>query len=222
MAILEDYPKATGAPGIPPRWTRSAKDIVGTAYATSSRVWYTLSSGVLNEIYFPTIDMPQVRDMQFLVTDGESFFDEERRDMVSETEYLGEHGLGVHITSGDRQNRYWIFKEIIADPHQPCLLIDTRFECIDPALAGKLHLYVLLAPHLAVGGWGNNGNARADRRSRISDREQKWHLARDQRQRSVRRAFMRLCRHHRRMAGPQQQLQTRSSLRRRTRTATSR
>ncbi|HXN85832.1 MAG TPA: glycoside hydrolase family 15 protein [Candidatus Binataceae bacterium] len=159
MAILENSPKATGAPGIPPRWTRSAKDIVGTAYATSSRVWYTLSSGVLNEIYFPTIDMPQVRDMQFLVTDGESFFDEERRDMVSETEYLGEHGLGVRITSGDRQNRYWIFKEIIADPHQPCVLIDTRFECIDPALAGKLHLYVLLAPHLAVGGWNNNGNA---------------------------------------------------------------
>ena len=110
MAILEDSPKATGAPGIAPRWTRSAKDIVGTAYATASRVWYTLSSGVLNEIYYPTIDMPQVRDLQFLVTDGESFFDEERRDMISETEYLGDHGLGVHITSGDRQNRYWIFR----------------------------------------------------------------------------------------------------------------
>ena len=27
MAILEYEPKAFGAPGIPPRWTRSAKDI---------------------------------------------------------------------------------------------------------------------------------------------------------------------------------------------------
>ena len=53
MAILEYEPKAYGAPGIPPRWTRSAKDIVGTAYSTSSRIWFTASAGVLNEIYYP-------------------------------------------------------------------------------------------------------------------------------------------------------------------------
>ena len=65
---------AFGRPGIPPRWTSSAKEGVGTAYATASRVWFTLSHGILNEIYYPTIDRPQVRDMQFLITDGETFF----------------------------------------------------------------------------------------------------------------------------------------------------
>ncbi len=159
MAILEYEPKAWGAPGSPPRWTRSAKDIVGTAYATSSRIWYTASAGVINEIYFPTIDLPQVRDLQFLVSDGESFFHDERRDMLSKTEYLSDYGLGVRITSQDRENRYRIIKEIIADPHQPCLLIDARLESDDPAFLARLHLYVLLAPHLGVGGWGNNGNA---------------------------------------------------------------
>ena len=159
MATLEYAPKAVGGPGSPPRWTRSAKDIVGTAYATSSRLWYTASAGVINEIYFPTIDMPQVRDLQFLVSDGESFFHEERRDMLSETQYLGEYGLGVRITSCDRENRYRIIKEIITDPHQPCLLIDARLESDDPAFLARLHLYVLLAPHLGVGGWGNNGHA---------------------------------------------------------------
>src|SRR5271163_492653 len=106
MAILENQPKAYGAPGIPPRWTRSAKDIVGTAYSTASHVWFTISNGVLNEIYFPTIDMPQVRDLQFLVSDGESFFNEQRRDMDSTTEYLGDYGLGARIVSSDRENRY--------------------------------------------------------------------------------------------------------------------
>src|SRR5580698_2930124 len=159
MAILEYDPKAYGQPGIPPRWTRSAKDIVGTAYSTSSRIWYTASAGVINEIYFPTIDLPQVRDLQFLVSDGESFFHDERRDMQSATEYLGERGLGVRITSHDRAGRYRIVKEIIAEPHQSCLLIDARLEGDDPAFLARLHLYVLLAPHLAVGGWGNNGNA---------------------------------------------------------------
>jgi glucoamylase len=159
MAILENQPKAFGAPGIPPRWTRSAKDIVGTAYSTSSRIWYTASAGVINEIYFPTIDLPQIRDLQFLVSDGESFFHEERRDMASETEYLDEYGLAVRIITRDRSDRYRLIKEIIADPHLPCLLIDARLEADDPEILAKLHLYVLLAPHLNVGGWGNNGNA---------------------------------------------------------------
>src|SRR5207244_8265752 len=73
--------EAFGRPGMPPRWTSSSKEGVGTAYSTSSRVWFTISHGILNEIYFPTIDHPQIRDMQFLVTDGKSFFHEERRDL---------------------------------------------------------------------------------------------------------------------------------------------
>ena len=49
---------AFGAPGMPPRWTSSEKQTVGTAYSASSRVWYTISHGILNEIYYPTIDRP--------------------------------------------------------------------------------------------------------------------------------------------------------------------
>jgi len=65
---------APGGPGLPPRWTRGAKDAVGTAYSTASRVWYTLAAGILTEVYYPTIDTPQIRDLQFLVTDGATFF----------------------------------------------------------------------------------------------------------------------------------------------------
>jgi glucoamylase len=79
--------------------------------------------------------------------------------MQSTTDYLDERGLGVRITSRDPAGRYQIVKEIIAEPHQSCLLIDARLEGDDPTFLARLHLYVLLAPHLAVGGWGNNGNA---------------------------------------------------------------
>lgn len=50
---------AFGSPGIPPRWTSSQKDGIGTAYSSASRVWFTISHGILNEIYYPTIDRPQ-------------------------------------------------------------------------------------------------------------------------------------------------------------------
>ncbi len=158
MATIEDSPKAFGAPGIPPRWTRSAKDVIGTAYSASSRIWFTVSKGVINEIYYPTIDLPQVRDLQFLVSDGETFFHEERRDMNVETEYLAGCGLGIKVTTSNPEKGYRLVKEIITDPHQPCLLIDVRLEG-DPTVLSRLHLYVLLAPHLGVGGWGNYGNA---------------------------------------------------------------
>jgi glucoamylase len=157
MARLEYTPVATGGPGIEPRWTHSAKDIIGTAYSTSSRIWFTVSRGVLSEIYFPTLDRPQIRDLQFLITDGESFFHDAHRNLISRTEYLGEHGLGVRITNSDLLGRYQLVAEVIADPHQPCILIDTQLEG-DPAFLRKLHVYVLVAPHLEVGGWGNNGN----------------------------------------------------------------
>ena len=62
---------APGGPGIEPRWTRGAKDAVGTAYSVSSRLWYTLANGIITEIYYPTIDSPQVRDLQYLISDGD-------------------------------------------------------------------------------------------------------------------------------------------------------
>jgi len=61
--------RAFGKPGLPPAWTPSTKEAVGTAYSTASRVWFTLADGIITECYFPTIDHPQIRDIQFLVTD---------------------------------------------------------------------------------------------------------------------------------------------------------
>ncbi len=147
---------AFGAPGIDPRWTRSDKSAVGTAYSASSRVWFTLAAGVLSEIYFPTIDSPQTRDLQYLVTDGENFFHDERRDTRFELEQLSDHSLGFRMTNTNDQFGYRIVKEIIADPHYPCLLVHTRLEG-DESLLQRLKLYALLAPHLEGGGRGNTG-----------------------------------------------------------------
>ena len=146
---------AFGAPGIPGRWTSSSKDGVGTAYSASSRVWYTISHGILNEVYYPSIDSPQIRDLQLLITDGETFFHEERRDLPARTEALDHNSLGFRITSADPEGRYALQKEIAADPHQSCVLLHVRLQAA-PEWEGKLQVYVLLAPHLEGGGAGNS------------------------------------------------------------------
>ncbi|HBY93307.1 MAG TPA: glucan 1,4-alpha-glucosidase [Chloroflexi bacterium] len=147
---------APGGPGSAPRWTRGDKDAVGTAYSTSSRVWYTLSRGILNEVYYPTIDRPQIRDLQYLITDGKTFFHDEQRHLESWVEALSPHGLGVRVTSTSPAYGYRIVKEIIADPHESCVLIHTRVEA-EPDTRRQLRLFVLCAPHLEVGGWDNSG-----------------------------------------------------------------
>ena len=115
--------RAPGGPGIEPRWTHGAKVAVGTAYSTSSRVWYTLDAGCVTEVYYPTIDTPQIRDLQFLFTDGETFFHDERRNFTSEIDCVSEAALGFEVTNRENEGRYTVYKTILGDPYQNCLLI---------------------------------------------------------------------------------------------------
>ena len=68
--------------GIEPRWTSSAKSGVGTALNLHSRVWFTLSHGILNEVYYPRVDQACTRDLGLLVTDGVAYFSEEKRHCI--------------------------------------------------------------------------------------------------------------------------------------------
>ena len=156
MALLRTARQAFGHPGIPPRWTRSAKDAVGTAAAAASRVWFTMSRGVLNEVYYPTVDRPQIRDLQYLITDGKTFVHDERRHLKSTSEYIDRHSLGVRVTSVDPEGRYRLEKEIVTNPDQACVLIRTLVTVLDTSLE-TLRLFALLAPHLDGGGDGNSG-----------------------------------------------------------------
>jgi glucoamylase len=150
--------EAFGTPGMEPRWTSSVKDAVGTAYSASSRVWFTTSHGILNEIYHPTIDRAQVRDMEFLVTDGETFVHEEKRDLLSSFEYIHPEALGVRYVNRDPDGRYALTKEIICDPHHSVVLTRVRLEGHE-GLLRRLKVYALLAPHLDDGGASNTARA---------------------------------------------------------------
>jgi glucoamylase len=148
---------AFGALGIEPRWTSSAKEGVGTAYHTSCRVWFTLSHGIVNEIYYPHVDQPNTRDFQFLISDGETFCHEEKRDLTHTIEYPERDCLLYRLTNSEPDGRYRVIKHVFADPHQSVLLVHTKVEVFDDSLRGKLRLYALLAPHIAGFGAGNSG-----------------------------------------------------------------
>src|SRR3954452_7032133 len=66
---------APGAPGISPTWTSSAKDIVGCALG-QARLWFTIGFGIVNEVYYPRVDLPQIRDLGFIVAGSDGFWSE--------------------------------------------------------------------------------------------------------------------------------------------------
>ncbi len=162
---------AFGQPGIEPRWTHGSKEGVGTAYSTASKIWYTLWNGVLTEIFYPTIDKPQTRDTQYLISDGRSWLKAEKQHLKSKIEQIDCHSLGYRITNSDPEGKFKITKEIISDPHISCILQHTTFETED-----DLHLYLLSAPHLEIGGTRNSGYAIdiAGYRILIAQKEETW------------------------------------------------
>jgi glucoamylase len=145
---------APGWPGIPARWTSSAKSGVGTSLTAASRVWFTIGYGILNEIYYPDVDTACTRDMGLIVTDGQGFLSEEKRHASHELAFAREGAPSFRLTNTCTQGRYRIEKEIITDPARHAVLQRTRFT----PLLGRMddyHLHVLAAPHLGNRGAGN-------------------------------------------------------------------
>ncbi|MGO8793406.1 MAG: glucan 1,4-alpha-glucosidase [Candidatus Sulfotelmatobacter sp.] len=145
---------APGWPGIPPRWTSSAKSGVGTALNAHSKVWFTLSHGILNEVYFPRVDQACTRDFGFIVTDGRSYFSEEKRHCTFENKPFEPGVPAYELVNTEIEGRYRVYKEVLTDPYRSVVLQKVRFEALHGQLS-DYRLYALLSPHLANCGNGN-------------------------------------------------------------------
>jgi len=144
-----------GFPGIKPTWSPGPKSAVGTAAGSKSNVWFSVGHGILNEVFYPTLDKPAIRDMGFLVTDGNNYFSEEKIATDSEILWLEKGVPAYKIINTSKDGVYRISKLIIADSNRDCVLINTTFEVLNGDDAKDFHLYVLLAPHLGNLGGGN-------------------------------------------------------------------
>ncbi len=147
---------APGWPGIPPRWTSSAKSGVGTALNNHSKVWFPLSHGILNEVYFPRVDQACTRDLGFIVTSGRDFFSEEKRNCNFDNRPLEPGVPAFELTNTCRSGRYRIHKDVFTDPYRNVVLQKVRFDPLQGPLS-DYRLYALLSPHLANAGYGNTG-----------------------------------------------------------------
>ncbi len=139
---------APGKPGIPPTWTSSSKDAVGCSLGPS-RLWFTLGCGIVNEVYWPRIDLPQIRDMGFIVADGKGFWSEVKRGGDYSLRAIAPGVPAFEIVHN--HSRYRLRLRIAPDPRRDVLSIESDLQSDDP----DMRLYVLLAPHLGATGHDN-------------------------------------------------------------------
>jgi glucoamylase len=150
---MADQTVPPGAPGIPPRWTSSAKSAVGTSAGAESKVWFTISHGILNEVYTPRLDTACIRDFGLIVT-AQDYFSEEKREADHTVETIEDGVPAFRLINTSRDGRYRITKSVLSDPDREVVLQELHFE----ALVGKLsdyQVHALISPHLVNAGAGN-------------------------------------------------------------------
>lgn len=155
---------APGHPGTAPTWSGGAKDAVGCALGPA-RLWYTVGQGIVNEVYWPRADIPQIRDLGFIVADGHGLWVEVRS--------LGQYQVvvsdpGVPVTEVlHRHERFTLRLRVCPDPKRDVLLVEVDLEG-EPGLRA----YALLAPRLGASGTDNRAWVGTHRGRRVLWAEQ--------------------------------------------------
>ncbi|GGF29859.1 glycoside hydrolase family 15 protein [Subtercola lobariae] len=159
-STLTDAPAtlaAPGGPGITSTWTSGDKLGLGTSFAadpstSKSHVWYTLGPGKMTEVFYPTADSPQTRDLQYVVTDNSGYTSVEETDTTQQVVLSDSQALEYTQIDTAKNGSYRITKKYVTDPDRSTMLIATHFEQLTGTT--PLHLYALYNPSL--------GNADAD------------------------------------------------------------
>lgn len=144
VTFLQDH--APGMPGTSPTWCKGEKQAVETSLG-NARVWFTIGDGILNEVYYPRIDIPQIRDLGFIVTDDKGFWVELKTIAHQRIEYV-EFGVPSYVITHTHP-RFTFTQRIVPDSNRDVILVETNLVGDD-----ELKVFVLLAPHL--GGSGHN------------------------------------------------------------------
>ena len=155
--MADNITNAPGAPGNPSKWTSSSKSGIGKSINAASEVAFTLSHGIVNEVFYPREDIACIRDMEFIVSDGKDFFSEEKRHTDHQTTWMKEGVPAFKIINTCHKKNYVIEKEIVTDPIRDTLLQKINFTQREPSSGNTYQLYALIAPHIHNQGAENNG-----------------------------------------------------------------
>jgi glucoamylase len=119
---------APGAPGVDEQYLPADKSGFGTATTTASKVWFTVQKeGGLGEIYYPTIDAPAARTLQFVVTDGHGHAVRAEKAANVRTSLTDPKSLSYRQTFTERARSWQITTTYVSDPARATVLVKVAF-----------------------------------------------------------------------------------------------
>lgn len=113
--------KAPSATWRHPVWSSAQKSCVGTALR-GSKLWFTTGRGIVTEVFYPRIDIPQIRDLGFIIADDQGFWQELKALPEPQLE-LDDPRVPLPIIRHHHE-RFDFIMRICADPERDVLLID--------------------------------------------------------------------------------------------------
>ncbi len=117
----------------------------GTSVLTESKVWFTLSDGILSQAHYPNLTTNNLSALYFVVTDGKTFAVSERdADVTKQFANTNPHALSFRQISTHKQRKFTLTKRYCAYPDYSTVLVDVAFRA--PA---HYKLYVVFDPALA-------------------------------------------------------------------------
>jgi glucoamylase len=135
---------APGAPGAEAHWPSAGKQGVGTSNTLESKVWFTLRAGVLTEVYYPTVDVANSQELQFVVvSQAGGRVETEAADATHRIEIIDPRALSFRQTNVAKSGAWTITKTYTSDPARHTVLIDVQFKS-----RGTAALYVYYDPSL--------------------------------------------------------------------------
>lgn len=117
--------KAPAATWRHPVWSTAQKSCVGTALG-SSKVWFTTGRGIVTEVFYPRIDIPQIRDLGFVIADNQGFWQELKTLPEPQLE-LDNPQIPLPILHHHHPRFDFTFK-VCTDPERDVLLLDFTLE----------------------------------------------------------------------------------------------
>ena len=119
---------APGAPGADAHWPSAAKQGFGTSTSLGSKVWFTLADGVMTEVYYPTLDVPNVQKLQLVIVTPEGKVETESDDTSHSIEVTNEtRSLSFRQENRAKSGAYTITKDYVSDPETSSVFVNVNF-----------------------------------------------------------------------------------------------
>ncbi len=148
---------APGQPGNDAHWPTAAKQGFGAANTTRSKVWFTLADGVMTEVYYPTLDVPNVQTLQLIIVAAGGKVETESEDTNHSIQVLDNaRSLSYQQENRAKSGAYTITKTYLTDPERSSVFVDVNFRWNASSECGCA-LYLYYDPSLNNSGMHDSG-----------------------------------------------------------------